>query len=696
MLRRQSLHHCTRTATPVLVASTLAFWLLALAPPALDLPTSASADEWVYACGAQTLSASIFDNTSSNEDNTNEEFGIQVTNDCLESGSYNLELENDGVNKVAPGTQSWLIAHLPPYLTIVSASVPIMDLVGTVGTGYVADMMWTGGEQRVDDSWKTYNISFQAPGVNAFGFNLACAGPSSCPADGAYIGMNQMVFDVQQTVAPVVIALGSNNLWYKGASEYVRGSGWSVAYSATAPSGIESMAASEDGTAITSPQPPGCDPITTVWQQCPSPQTWSPTVSLSGTGNQELVLGATSSTGNPGSPTETLQVDNIQPTISLSGPTQASGTAGTQYVTATAVVGPSGLGSISCSTDGEPDQSYSTSPARIPVLGLGMHSIRCIASNRAYNSAGQVAVSAPATWSLDIAQPTVSGVSFSKIIHALKCKKVKERVYVAARWVTVHRHGKLVKVHRRARTKVVKEVRCQPRIVKRKVTVLVKEKKHGRTVLVSRKKVERVVVLPRVVGRLAKRVAFGRGATVSGYLGMANGTALAGRTVKVLTAPNNGLAQWALAAVVTTNADGAWSATLPAGPSRLVEAAYGGDTTTEPSMSSAIHLIVPAKLKLRISPHRVAWGGTIHITGRVLGGYIPGGKLLRLRIGVAGVHETVGIPSIGRHGRFHTTWTFASGRGVVRYWFSVSTLNEADYAFAPGSSRRVYVRVGPG
>jgi hypothetical protein len=253
-----------------------------------------------------------------------------------------------------------------------------------------------------------------------------------------------------------------------------------------------------------------------------------------------------------------------------------------------------------------------------------------------------------------------------------------------------------VRVHRRAHKKTIKVVKCHPRTIKRKVVVLVKVRRHGRVVLVKRKKVERVVVAPRLLSKSAERVRHGRGTTVSGWLGTTSGIALPGRTVDVMTAPDNGLGQWTQAAAVTTAADGAWSVALPPGPSRLVEAAYGGDTATLPSASAAIHLTVPAKVKIHISPRLTRWGGTIRISGRVLGGYIPAGKLLRLRIGAEGVRGTVGIPSVGRNGRFRTTWTFSSGHGVVRYWFSVSTLNEADYPFAPASSRRVYVRVGPG
>ena len=66
--------------------------------------------------------------------------------------------------------------------------------------------------------------------------------------------------------------------------------------------------------------------------------------------------------------------------------------------------------------------------------------------------------------------------------------------------------------------------------------------------------------------------------------------------------------------------------------------------------------------------HRVAWGGTVKLTGRLEGGYLPpGGALVRLRIGLGrsfityGVHEHVGgggrftfVARLAfRAGRFH-------------------------------------------
>ena len=88
-------------------------------------------------------------------------------------------------------------------------------------------------------------------------------------------------------------------------------------------------------------------------------------------------------------------------------------------------------------------------------------------------------------------------------------------------------------------------------------------------------------------------------------------------------------------------------------------------------------------------------GHHVRISGRVLGGYIPASsKLLRLDIGVNGLSAIQGIPNIAPNGDFSTTYTFDPGYGVVRFWFSVSTLAEADFAYAPGYSNRKFVTVG--
>ena len=268
-----------------------------------------------------------------------------------------------------------------------------------------------------------------------------------------------------------------------------------------------------------------------------------------------------------------------------------------------------------------------------------------------------------------------------------------------ARWVTVHRGHKLVKVKQRARTKVVKATRCHPRTAVQRVSVWVTVRRHGKKVRVKRTKLERVVLTPHLVDSSTRRVGYGGRATVNGWLGSSSGIALGGQPVSVLTAPNNGLGEFATAATVTTAADGSWSADLPAGPSRLVEAVYGGGPTTEPSVSAQAHLIVPGRVKLiRVAPRRVPWGGTVRIVGQLQGGYLPpGGALVRLRIGAGSAYTTYGVEEhVTGSGRFSTTYTFGAGDPSVHrsFWFQIASLPMGDYPYAPAASGRRSVVVG--
>ena len=111
-------------------------------------------------------------------------------------------------------------------------------------------------------------------------------------------------------------------------------------------------------------------------------------------------------------------------------------------------------------------------------------------------------------------------------------------------------------------------MRCHPRTERRRTVVFVRERRHGRVVKVKRIKIVRVVVPPHVFPKTSRLVRFGHGTTVNGYLGTATGIAIAGHAVSVLTAPDNGSDQFTQAAVVTTAANGTWTAKLRPGPSR--------------------------------------------------------------------------------------------------------------------------------
>jgi hypothetical protein len=582
----------------------------------------------------------------------------------------------------------WQI-NAPQGFSIIGAHTEGQEGMVTYGVnsndGWYGDFFWQGGHSAVHPS----EISWSSPLMNSsyLGWEVVCRA-TTCdgvtkPGEVAVLGLELAAIETSGPAISVTPgSLGTQAGWVRGT--------WPVAFSADGPSGACQLNAAINGVAIsqavTNPQ------TQTSWHQCPA-GSFSQSVSTVPlpSGSDTLAMwardAAFDSTANAylsDTVTQSVRIDNDPVGVTLSGPTEAASTAGTQYLNVAATAGPSGVAKISCSLDGAPPETYPGANASVPVNGIGVHQLSCTAQNNAIDAQGNPASSPPAMWSLDIRQPTAIAASFAHWADRLRCVKRRERVFIPARWVTGSSNGHPVRVKVPAQWRTVTVVHCHPRIIRVRVRV----GRHWRIV--------RIAVFPHIVRQTSKRIPFGAPATVSGWLGTTSGTALAGKTVRVLTAPDNGLRHFRQVGVATTLANGTWTATLPPGPSRLVEAVYGGSTVAEPAMSGEDRLAVPAVVRLHIRPRHVRWGWTIRIWGRVLGGYIPGTaqQLLRLRIGAEGYRSTVGIPGINRDGRFSTTWTFHPGVGVVKYWFSVSTLSEADYPYAPASSERVTVSVG--
>ena len=148
---------------------------------------------------------------------------------------------------------------------------------------------------------------------------------------------------------------------------------------------------------------------------------------------------------------------------------------------------------------------------------------------------------------------------------------------------------------------------------------------------------------------------------------------------------------------MTTGARGTWSATLPRGPSRIVEAVYGGDATTEGASSGQVRVIVPAKVSCSAS--RDASRGAE-----------PFGSPVSCSVGICRPKErscgcgsgreqlqTYGVQEhVTGRGRFTTTYTFGAGyAGILKsYWFQIATLPMGDYPYAPAASGRRSVLVG--
>ena len=566
-------------------------------------------------------------------------------------------------------------ANAPAGLEIVGASVSNggMSVVANGGLAWGGYAYWQGASAALTRSGSTGGSwsGFASP---YFGFELVCLGgvasPTSCqPGDtGSLVISGPASLTVRETVDPTLSASGG--LWQTNG--WVRGA-WPLGFSGGSPSGVCALSGSLNQIPFTGTSSTTSNLAT--WHQCSAPPV-STTINTAayGQGPMPLVIVATDAAGNVGQASETVDVDNSVPTLSLSGRADAPSTAGTQFVTATAGGSPSGIAQVVCSVDdGQVLAMYAGASARVPVSGIGEHQVSCTAYNNAVDPNGVHGVSQTQTRLIKIGAPTALAVAFSKFARLrcnnlpagqVKCHLKRRRVRVLVR-VPLKRHGKLVK-------------------------------RNGKVVYRTRVEHQNVLVSP---GQLKKRTRHGHATKVSGWLGLTDGTALAGKTVEVLTAPDDGLGTFTPAAEAITAANGTWTVSLPAGPSRLIEAAYPGSATTERSRSGLINLLVRSRVELTsVTPNRVAWGQTVTIKGRLLGGYLPAAGInVRLRIGIANAKTTFGVKEhVSGTGKFSATYTFGPGDPRIHrtYWFQIASLPAGDYPYTPSSSSRINVQVG--
>jgi len=658
-----------RQITRLIIIATLAgigswFCQLAVSVPAASAGTIEMTSCSGYGGGGSDadLAGMVWNGTSNGS--------FSTANGCGQGRSFQIA----PAGRPRQGETALWVTTSPPAIAIVHALTPANEVLvdATSGDGFGASFFWDGGSQAISRENSCCGGSDYGSGINRylgpshhFGWRVTCQ-QNSC-------GQPLQILDVRgvDSTPPGVVALGSNNVWYQS-GRWIRGSGWPASFQASADAGVCSMRAIIAGNSIQGPYDGA--PNRHSWTQCPTPQTMALALDTTQYANGALPITLSASDpaapANVSSPATTLHLDNSPVALSLSGPAggDASSNAGTQYVTASAAAGPSGVAGVYCSVDGGASGFYPGASARVPVSGIGPHAIVCHAANTAIDPSGQPASSPTETFNLSIRQPTAAAISFSRIADALRCHGVTVKVHVKGKPRTVKRHGKKVRVP--GRTRIVKHRvrRCHARTALRKVTMIVK--RDGKPVKIT--KVRRVALLPHTVQKATRRVGHGKATTVSGFLEVANGTALSGRQVQILSAPDNGLGQFTPMASVTTGDNGTWTAKVPAGPSRLIEAVYAGDTTTEPATSALVKLIVPARVRIKIRPRIIPWGSMLRITGRVLGGYVPtNSNLLRLNVGIGRIGHLEGLPEIQPNGRFVIVWRFNAGHGVLHPWFSV-------------------------
>jgi hypothetical protein len=571
-----------------------------------------------------------------------------------EPGQHGIWLTSNG--NAPPGYVARWEADPPPNIDLIAGQAPTFEWYSYSPTTSAFFYWQTGNSGYLTNEPSSQSGQlYTFPPSRYFGWELACNAQVVC-GKPAYIDVNTLTLEGQETTSPALHPDFTSNLWYQS-RHWIRGS-FPIQFDAEDDSGVCQAVLTWDGQARpSSPTTPNSD----YWNQCDPGAAPSATqyffagdsidttaIAPESEANVPLQLQATNAAQNTTTDTESLNIDNVAPQLTLSGPTQASATAGPQTVMATASAGPSGVGAITCRVDGGPpivrtaSAGAESTAATIPVTGLGQHQISCSATNRSYDAAGSPAQTPTRIWSLRIAEPVNGAITLGRVIR--HCSRERHRVALPG-----HRHTRI----------------------------------------------ERLLVC-HAVGRSKRsaRVAFGRRVAVSGWFTTTSDRAgLAHARVRVQTAADNGRHAWHTVKTVSTSKDGGWRATLPAGPSRLIRAVYAGGNETESANSPTARVLVPARVEIDIRPTHVQWGGVILISGRLLGGYVPKhSQVLQLRVGIGHIGSVQGNPSIDpRTGRFRFIWQFHSGTGTLNPWFAVATLREADYPFMPGVSRQVVV-----
>jgi hypothetical protein len=180
-----------------------------------------------------------------------------------------------------------------------------------------------------------------------------------------------------------------------------------------------------------------------------------------------------------------------------------------------------------------------------------------------------------------------------------------------------------------------------------------------------------------------------RALRVTGRLLNAQGLPIAGASLDVLQQVDG--ANLELIGRARTGSDGTFVASVPGGPSRMIEIAYRAfSTDTGYAAVAKLAESVDAGVQLGVSPQRTGSEGTITLSGRVLGPVPSQGVVVELLVHYRGHWEPFRDPRTDSRGRFRVVYQFQGGIG--RFPFRAVVFgSQGDFPFAPGESRGVDV-----
>jgi hypothetical protein len=193
-------------------------------------------------------------------------------------------------------------------------------------------------------------------------------------------------------------------------------------------------------------------------------------------------------------------------------------------------------------------------------------------------------------------------------------------------------------------------------------------------------------------------VPFRASAMLGGRLVDAEGAGLASRTLRVVSRPSRGALARVRVDTVSTGTHGGFHLRLPAGTSRRIAVAFGGEERLDGASRRPLTLRVRGGVELEVSPAALRNGETVHLSGRVrsFGAPIPRrGKLVAVQYLEAATKRwrPVLVTRSDHGGRFHARYRFRYVSGSARIRLRAIALAEERWPYAPGTSPPVTLSV---
>ena len=299
---------------------------------------------WIHLCGSWTPGAGSTGGTLGVAQSGASNSGVSTPYQCPSTPSGNangMEVFGGGASVPAGGRSYWQI-DAPPGFVIVGVHTEGSGMISygvDSGMGWGGGFYWQGGGAQTSQG----QIGYSSPALfsSYFGWQIIC-GWSTCngntkPGEISILGLEiEAAEGSGPTVSVTPGSLGAASGWVRGI--------WPIAFSADGPSGACQLSATLGGASVSQPLNEPQSQIT--WHQCTAgsfSQSFNTAAVASGAG-VPLVMWARDaaydySAGHylSAAVTSNVNIDNDPVSVSLSGPTDAPSTAGTQYVTATGI-----------------------------------------------------------------------------------------------------------------------------------------------------------------------------------------------------------------------------------------------------------------------------------------------------------------------------------------------------------------------